>query len=261
MQVHEKHNKSSYAKLIVQRTCQLLVFALLFSACSKRYHDYPAYSPFFINEYKNHGVGRFKSSYLVDQIDRYYRGAAPGPIGVSTFVDVDDLYNTSTFGRMYTEQVMSELAMRGFDVIELRHADALQFLSTTGEFALSRDVARIRRERDLGGVLVGTYAVSPQRVYVNARLLDPSNSMVLGAGSVEMSKTTELARLLRGGSFPATLERIPVQHLGVTPYPMGYWHPGYRVWDSEEMAGAAPRYGAGMAQSGVPPKINQLPMR
>lgn len=205
--------------------------------CSRRYHDYPAYSPFRIRDYANQGVGRFKSSYLADQIDRYYRGTNPGPIGVSTFVNVDDLYSTSTFGRMYSEQIMSELAMRGYDIVELRHSDALQFLSTTGEFALSRDVAAIRRQRDLGGVVVGTYAVSPERVYVNARLLDPSNSVVLAAGSVEMSKSDEIARMLRGGAFAATLERIPVQNLNLESDPyMGFGMNGFRPhpWDVQE---------------------------
>ena len=192
----------------------LLMTVLLLTGCSKRYDDYPAFLPFDVSREDNYGVGRFKSSYLVDQIDQYYRGNNPGPIGVATLVNIDDLYSTSTFGRMYAEQVMSELAMRGFDVVELRHSEALQFLTDAGELALSRDVAQVRKSRDLGGIVVGTYAISPVRVYVNARLVDPSTSVVLAAGSVEMPKTTEIARLLRGGMFPSTLERIPVRHLG-----------------------------------------------
>jgi hypothetical protein len=62
--------------------------------------------------------------------------------------------------------------------------------------------------------VVGTYVVSPERVYVNARLVEPATSLILSAGSVEMSKTRELAKMLRGGSVPSSLERIPVKHLG-----------------------------------------------
>ena len=43
---------------------------------------------------------------------------------------------------------------------------------------------------------------------------------MLSAGSVEMEKTEEIARLLRGGAFAQTLERIPVRHLGMSSYPM-----------------------------------------
>lgn len=217
---------------LIQAACHygtfMLALALVLSlaACSRRYHDLPAYSPFTFDEQPNHSVGRFKTTFLTQQIDHYYRGVNPGPIGVTTFVNVDDLYSTSSFGRMLSEQLMSELVMLGYDVVELRHSDALQFLNPAGEFALSRDIGVIRRERRLGGVVVGTYVVSPVRVYLNARLIDPSSSMVVSAGSVEMSKTSEIARLLRGGSMPGTLERIPVRHLGMNAYPMG-WYPGY----------------------------------
>lgn len=214
-----------------------MFLAALFSltACSRRYHDLPAFSPVSFEDYANHSVGRFKTSYLTQQIDHFYRGVNPGPIGVTTFVNVDDLYSTSSFGRMVAEQLMSELVMLGYDVVELRHTEALQFLNPAGEFALSRDVAALRRERQLGAVVVGTYVVSPVRVYVNARLLDPNTSVVLSAGSVEMSKTGEIARLLRGGSLPGSLERIPVRHLGPSTYPMG-WYPGYAPRLDEETA-------------------------
>jgi TolB-like protein len=196
-----------------------LIILFIISGCSKRYGDVPAYWPFAMKEYENQSVGRFKSSYLAAQIDSYYRGVNPGPIGVTSFVNLDDIQSTSSFGRMYAEQLMSELSMRGYDVVELRHADALTFLADSGEFALSRDLGMVRRQRDLGAVLVGTYVVSPERVYVNSRLLDPATSRILSAGSVEMGITPEITRLVRFGNASPTLERIPVQHLGAPSYP------------------------------------------
>lgn len=230
----------------IQKVCHSLVAFSLLSVlvllgCSKRYNDMPVFSPIPFEDYENYSVGRFKTSYLAEQIDTYYRGTNPGPIGITTFVNIDDLNNTSTFGRMYGEQLMSELAMRGYDVIELRHADALQFLNNTGEFALSRDMGMVKRSHNLGGVVVGTYTVSPQRVYVNARLVDPSSSVILSAGSVEMSKTDEISRMLRGGSHPGTLERIPVRHLGMTAYPASMFPgPSVRVQELEDPGYPAP---------------------
>jgi len=229
----------------IQDWCQcaliisLLLIAALSAGCNKRYSDNNVYNPFVSEDEVDGRVGRFKTSYMASQIDNYYRGTNPGPIGVTTFVNVDDLSTSSTFGRMYSEQFMSELAMRGFDVVELRHADALHFLSTTGEFALSRDVAAVRRERDLGGIIAGTYVVSPERVYLNARLIDPATSVVLSAATAEMSKTKEISKMLRGGSYPATLERIPVKHLGMQQYPMP-WGPYGARYDREEMYGMPP---------------------
>jgi hypothetical protein len=213
-------------RVSIQVLCHLsmlVVLALGVCACSKRYDDLPAYLPFSPSDYPNQSVGRFKTAYLADQIDQYYQGVAPGPLGIATFVNVDDLNSTSTFGRLCAEQLMSELAMRGFEVIELRHSDALQFIDASGEFALSRSPGFVRRQQTLGGIVVGTYVVSPVRVYLNARLIEPSSARVVSAGSVEMSKTNEIARLLRGGSFSGSLERIPVRHIGLTTYP---WQPG-----------------------------------
>ena len=231
-------NKSS--KKLLQLSCQtIFLTALLFSiaACSKRYDNLPAFSVFPVGSYENESVGRFKTSYIAEQFDTYYRGTNPGPIGVTTFVNLDDLYTTSSFGRMLSEQVMSELAMRGYDVIELRHSDALQFLSSQGEFALSRDHGFVRRERELGGVVVGTYVASPIRIYLNARLIDPASSRVLTAGSVEMSRTEEISKMLRGGSVTATLERIPVKHIGFSSYPLNLMPGSHsRVHELEESA-------------------------
>jgi len=230
---------------MIQRTCQTKVALVLFlgamivTGCSPRYHDMPPYWPIPTREYDNYGPGRFKTSYLASQIEKYYRGSVPGPIGVTTFVNIDDLYTSSTFGRMVGEQLMSELTMHGFDVIELRHTDALQFLDSDGEFALSRDVRQVRPERNLAAIVVGTYVASPQRVYLNARLVDPATSLVLSAGSVEMSRTPELTKLLRGGTLPGSLERIPVKHLGQDTYPINpYDRVRNRQYDLEESDGS-----------------------
>jgi TolB-like protein len=253
---------------LVQRVCQVAVVStgiLLLGAtgCSPRYDDMPAFWPIPNKDYDNYGPGRFKTSLLAAQIDRHYRGSAPGPIGVTTFVNVDDLYSSSTFGRMVGEQLMSELAMKGFDVIELRHTDALQFLERGGEFALSRDAGIVRPERNLAGVVVGTYVASPERVYVNARLIDPSTSVVLSAGSVEMSRTPELAKLLRGGSLPGSLERIPVRHLGNATQPIDPTETSRRRWSQEEGGWDIPQVApvpgspsAALPSTAVAPKIS-----
>lgn len=235
--VELKSKRTSFKR--VQRICQFVtlctgILMLGANGCSPRYDDMPAFWPVPNREYDNYGPGRFKTALLAAQIDRHYKGSAPGPIGVTTFVNVDDLYSSSTFGRMVGEQLMSELAMKGFDVIELRHSDVLQFLDRGGEFALSRDAGMVRPDRNLAGVVVGTYVASPERVYVNARLIDPSSSVVLSAASVEMSKTPELAKLLRGGSMPGSLERIPVKNFGQFARPIHGAESNRRRWSEEE---------------------------
>lgn len=230
-----------------------LLVALLITGCSKRYQDLPAFSAIPFRDAENQSVGRFKTSYLADQIHAYFRGNASGPIAVTTFVDIDNLYQSSTFGRILAEQLMSELSMRGYNVIELRQAEAMQIMFDQGEFGLSRDTHTLKKNQEISAMIVGTYAVSPVRVYLNARVIDPASSLITSVGSVEMGKTTEIARLLRTNAFPQTLERIPVKHMGYTvgpaaptyfPYGSPYWLPSYSGWgyyppaDREEAAPA-----------------------
>ncbi|MDZ4786614.1 MAG: FlgO family outer membrane protein [bacterium] len=223
----------------------LVALIIIASGCSKRYGDMPTFMPINLGNPENYGVGTFKTSYIADQIDFYYRGTSTGPIGVTTIVNLNELYGTSAFGRVFSEQMISELVMRGYDVVELRQSDALQFVSDTGEFVLSRDPGTVRKSYDLAAVLAGTYVASADRVYVNVRLIDPSTSVILSSGSVELAKTYEVAKLLRGGSMPSSLERIPVKHMAQQTYPLTLFQAKYVTpYDQEELGYGSQNRGA-----------------
>ncbi|MBP9838945.1 MAG: hypothetical protein KBC84_09560, partial [Proteobacteria bacterium] len=141
-----EHKNKFYSLLIV---ASLLIILNISTGCSKRYQDLPEFLAFPIRDVKNESVGRFKTSYMADQIDAYFQGNLSGPIAVTTFVDLDNLYQTSTFGRILAEQMISELSMRGYKVVELRMAEALQIMHDRGEFGLSRDISTLKRQQDI----------------------------------------------------------------------------------------------------------------
>ncbi len=208
----------AYIKLSSFRVFTVRVFIttallLITFGCSKRYQDLPTFIGIPFEDSENYSVGRFKTSYMADQIHAYFRGNIAGPIAVTTFVEIDNLYQSSTFGRILAEQLISELSMRGYNVIEIRLSDAVQIMEEQGELGLSRQVDTLRGQQSLSGLVVGTYAASPERVYVNSRIIDPKSSNVVSVASVEMKKTSEISQLLRGNSVPTSLERIPVRHL------------------------------------------------
>ena len=216
-----------YLNKMLGYSLMLISLALIGSllGCSKRYDDLPGFSGLPFTDAQNYSVGRFKTTYLADQIHAYYRGSIRGPIAVATFVELDDLYGSSSFGRLLSEQLMSELSMKGYNVIELRKSDALQIMTNEGELALSRDIRTLRQLQDVSGIVVGTYVASPVRVYLNVRLIDPASSLVISAGSVEMGMTREIAKLLRTSALPQTLERIPVRHIGYSGFMIPYSAP------------------------------------
>lgn len=217
--------------------------------------------PFLPRDVENQSVGRFKTSYLADQIYAYYNGNLSGPIVVTTFVDVNNLYETSSFGRILSEQLISELSMRGFNVIELRLAEALQIMNDKGEFGLSRDLATLKREHKISTIVTGTYATSPDRVYLNVRMIDPKTSFINSVGSVEMAKSEEIARLLRTSVTPQVLERIPVRHLGYGRSPeLHYrlyeqtpnWSPDEEDFGAEEKHAPVIKPELGLKQDALP---------
>ena len=219
--------------------------SLVLLGCSKRYHNLPTFWAIPISDPVNQSVGRFKTSYIADQIHAYYRGQISGPIAVTTFVDIDNLYQSSTYGRILGEQLMSELAMRGYNVVELRLSDAMHIMNYNGEFSLSRETAMLRNNQEISAMVVGTYAASPLRVYLNARVIEPKTARVMSVGSVEMERTEEITRLLRTNSFPTNLERIPIRSLQSSSVYGSFWPrqqpwfypnaPTHAPWDDREM--------------------------
>ncbi|MFW6216596.1 MAG: FlgO family outer membrane protein, partial [Desulfohalobiaceae bacterium] len=107
---------------------------------------------------------------------------AEGPILLATFVNLDNLEESSSLGRIIPQQIGTELANHGFEVLDIRlRTDTVQVKASQGEFALSRKLQAIAQEQETYAVLVGTYSVLYEQVYVNAKILKGSNKMTLAA--------------------------------------------------------------------------------
>lgn len=173
-----------------------ILYCTLILGCSKRYHSVPSFVPvnLFLDD-DNQGVGSFKTAYLADQIVASFPFADPGSVGITTIVNLSDLTEVTDFGLILSEQILSELTLRGFNVLELRQGQFIKF--SDGERILTREEAEVRASLNIGVIVAGTYMVGDETVYVNVRVLDPHNSQTLGAGSVEIARTSEVNKLLR----------------------------------------------------------------
>lgn len=109
--------------------------------------------------------------------------APTDPLIVASFVNVNNLEESSTFGRVLAEQIGSRFSQNGYSVIEmkLRHESIFIDNKRKGEFLLSRDLRQITRSHNAAAVIVGTYGRSLDRIYVSARIVDPTSSVVLAA--------------------------------------------------------------------------------
>jgi TolB-like protein len=104
------------------------------------------------------------------------------PLIVASFVNVNNLEESSSFGRIIAEQIVSRFVQRGRTVIELKlRQNSLFIREGQGEFMLSRDVREISKTYNASAVVVGTYADGGERLYVSARIVRPIDNVIISA--------------------------------------------------------------------------------
>lgn len=109
------------------------------------------------------------------------------PIMAASFVNIDNLTISSTFGRIVSEQVASRLAQHGFRIIEIKLRQESVFIKKgEGEFMLSRELKDLGSSREIRAALVGTYAISEHFIFVSARIVRTEDSSVLAGCDYEI---------------------------------------------------------------------------
>lgn len=127
---------------------------------------------------------------LVQHLDR------TRPILFTSFVDLDNLNSSSTFGRLLGEQVASRMSQLGYRVMELKLRQGSMIVNeNAGEMILSRDLRDVRTSQDTQGVLVGTYTIIDDAIIVSAKLLSTLDGAMLATYDTTLRKTPELQEL------------------------------------------------------------------
>ncbi len=118
------------------------------------------------------------------------------PLLAATFADIDDLQQSSTFGRALTEQFTSALTSKGLPVIEVKMRESLFIKERTGELILSRKLNSLVEAHDAQAVLLGTYAMGGNYVYVNVRLVRTSDNIILGSHDFSLPLNRDIKAML-----------------------------------------------------------------
>ena len=109
------------------------------------------------------------------------RVEAGASVLVASLVNVDNLEQSSTFGRMVAEQASGRLAQLGYMIREPKLRGSLAIKRRTGELMLSRDLMQLGRSQQAQAVVTGTYAVGGENIYVNLRLIALGSGQILSA--------------------------------------------------------------------------------
>lgn len=118
------------------------------------------------------------------------------PILVTTIVDIDDLYASSTLGRISSEQIAARFTAAGYKVIEMKFGDSIYMKRNQGELVLTREIIHVAKQNDAQAVVVGSYGVSQLQVFFNAKLVKPDDeNAVLGSVNYPVYRNQEVDKM------------------------------------------------------------------
>jgi TolB-like protein len=122
--------------------------------------------------------------------------ATHSPMIAATFVDIDDLRSSSTFGRISSELFASALSRAGVRTREVKMRESLFIEQRLGELILSREVKRLRDAFDANSILMGTYAEGDGRVLLSVRVVRTRDAVVLATAELDLPIDNNLRSLL-----------------------------------------------------------------
>lgn len=117
------------------------------------------------------------------------------PILATSFVNLDNLKSSSTLGRLLGEYIASRFSQHGYQVIELRlQKDCLLVQEGNGELALSRDKGKIGTSYDAQAIIIGTYSLADDLLFVSTRIVSTVDHSILSSYdfSLRLDKTLRI---------------------------------------------------------------------
>ncbi len=138
------------------------------------------------------------------------------PILSTSFVNLDDLNETSAFGRLLGVSVASRFSQHGYRVVELRLGKgSVVVQKKNGEFVLSRDTARLDGSHEAQAVIVGTYSLDDNWAYLSVRLVGIRDNTVISSYdfSMRMDETLKKLAQRKSGYMIAKRETVKVTDL------------------------------------------------
>lgn len=166
-------------------------------------------------QHSNTAIGRFNAQmiFLTDQLERNVeRKSLENTFIVTSFINLNRLNETTSFGRLVAEDVIHELQVRKWKVFEVRLTKDV-IVNESGEFSLSRDVRKIREQYKVGGIVTGTYSVAGNHVVVNARVIDIGSGVVVSSAQIHLPVNAFTEELLFSRESLS-----PMRIVGDTPY-------------------------------------------
>ena len=128
------------------------------------------------------------------------------PILVTTFVNNDNLKETSRFGRILQEHIASRLVQTNYTVKEIKLRQTLLMQEQSGETMLSRDTQKIDPKQSLTSqaILVGTYSYTDRVMSISARLVNPKDRNIISSYDYQLCMDDNISTMFEPKRKPST---------------------------------------------------------
>jgi TolB-like protein len=114
---------------------------------------------------------------------------------VNSIVDLNNLAETSAFGRLVGEHLIHELQVRGWPVSDIRLSKNL-IINDSGEFSLSRDLRRLRDLMPAANVVTGTYTATKDGILLNIRVINLETGRIVSSAQTRFVRDRFMASLV-----------------------------------------------------------------
>ena len=180
-----------------------LSFCLVLVSCSSFFNPKGAFSPGFVQIDTLVQKINYDLSSVIDKEFSSYK------LIVTTFVDLNDMSRTCSFGRLISEKLISSLSNLGFNIQELRASPTLFMVEKKGEMFLTRNSQKIPDTIQADAVVYGTYLLLDEEVIVTARIVRASDFQILRSSEGKLLRTSKINNLLNDYTVDV-YERMPM---------------------------------------------------
>jgi uncharacterized membrane-anchored protein len=119
-----------------------------------------------------------------------------GRLLVATLVDINNVNETSMFGRQMAEYLSARLTQLDHDVIHATVRQDHLLVRDEGQFLITRNISNLAADFNARTVLVGTYGVTKEFVYVSLKLVSTVDDSTLAATDFTLRREGSVAQML-----------------------------------------------------------------
>jgi TolB-like protein len=128
----------------------------------------------------NAGTVNQITKFLTDQLSRNrdFKNIAKSKIAVASFVTAENLGKTNKLGRMISENLLHDLQIRGYDVVDYKTSTALS-VAKEGAFIFTHDKKKLKKKMAINYIVSGTMEYYNDGVTVNARIIKMKDNKIV----------------------------------------------------------------------------------